>query len=185
MITYYNSLLLSSNAVTLRRDKSILYSRVVILFLILFIILFFYLSFTYIYKKNSFLVGIAFGISLLDLIAYISNSYYIKKLKDLVILIRYFIVFVTSPIYSLLSLTCTEIKYVIYDLIKNTSYYKNFKNIYYKKGYVYLLVMLATSIYDFSINHFILNMHNIIIFNCICAYLAFLCEDVLNISLIV
>ena len=114
----------------------------------LLIIFFFYLSFTYIYKKNYFLVDIAFGIILLDLIAYISNSYYIKK---------------------------------THDLIKNTSYYKNLENIYYKKGSIYLLIMLATNIHDFTINHFILNMHNIVIFNCICIYHVFFCEDVLNI----
>lgn len=147
----------------------------------LLLILFFYLSFTYIYNLNSFLVDIAFGIILLDLIAYISNSYYIKKINDSVILIRSFIVFVTSPIYSLLSLTCTKIKYAIYDLIKNTIYYKYLENIYYKKGSIYLLIMLATNIHDFTINHFILNMHNIIIFNCICIYQVFFCEDVLNI----
>ena len=118
----------------------------------LLIIFFFYLSFTYIYKKNYFLVDIAFGIILLDLIGYISNSYYIKK---------------------------------THDLIKNTSYYKNLENIYYKKGSIYLLIMLATNIHDFTINHFILNMHNIVIFNCICIYHVFFCEDVLNIWLIV
>ena len=201
IILYTLLFLLLSNAVSQRRDKSILYSKQItsVLLFLLLLGLFLYLIFSYVLGWNHFSLHLNLAlILLLRLIDYTSNFYYIKitrigikpysrvhyilevfidialYLSRLIILIKSILTLIMSPVNSLLSAIFIKIKGIIISTFTSTPYYKTLKGTYYKGGLFSLLNKLATLIYYRTTDYIHHNLYYMIGFQCVCIYQALL-----------
>ena len=204
MLIYSIFFLLFSNAINYTCEKSIIYSKKIICFLLLLLLLnfFLYFTFSYLLGSSSFLLHIGLAlILLLHLIDYTNNFYYINKTRigiksysridnildviidivlylfTLILLVRSIITLIMSPVNSLLSAIFVKIKNIIISTFTSTPYYITLRSTYYKGGLSSLLNLLAILIYNITTNYVQHSLHYIIGFQCVCIYQANLGYD--------
>lgn len=188
----------SSNKDNLIREMLIVSSRQILLALLpcLLVCSFLYLIIVYVLGLTCFIPCISFIlISLLQLIHYTSNFYYISKARAssstsikpysnnefaqelfleiglylccLIDLVKLLVSLIMLPIGVLLATTvASKIKSALLSTLANTPYYRTLENAYYKMGLFYLLDMLALHIHYFMIR----NVLNILCFCFFCIY---------------
>jgi len=135
--------------------------------------LFLYFGFTYALGLNYFSVHLGFAFILLGLIGDICDSYIIKTIYSISILIRFFITSIMSPFNSLLSALILGVKNVVFTTFASSTYYKRIEKCYYNNGLFSLLIKLAIDIHSITVNYLRHNFYNLIVFQSICIYSAF------------
>ena len=142
--------LLLSNAVTFRREKSILYSRETIIILLYCFLL---------ASKNLTMAFLDNGIGLHGCL------FHATSILTLIM---------SSVVNSLVSAISIKIKGIIISTFTSTSFYKTLKSTYYKGGLFSLLNELATLIYYITTDYIHHNLYYMIGFQCFCIYQALL-----------
>ena len=85
-----------------------------------------------------------------------------------VTIIFFLLPLIELPFNILLATIYVKVENVIIDIMTNSLFYKNIKNIYEKKGIFFLVIEVITVIHYKTIDHLKHNMHNMIGFQCFC-----------------
>ncbi len=137
MLISYILLLLSSNAVTLRRDKSILYSRVLLLMLTYSFLILLNLNMTFSDKG----IGLFGGL--------FQTTYPLILLS------------------TLLNKILNKIREIIFSIFLSSTYFLVFKDIFVKEGFSSMIYHLAILMYYVIIDYAWCHRYNVIGFQCI------------------